>query len=80
MTSCSPWKRSGRSDGYIRLKAPRFQPGDRVTIEEGPLAGWVGQVEREWDDNKRVAILLEAIQQARLLIEKRSLNLLSPFA
>lgn len=60
-------------DGFINLRSKCFSPGDRVTIEQGLLAGWVGRVEREWDDNKRVTILLEAIQQARVLIEKRAL-------
>jgi transcriptional antiterminator RfaH len=58
-------------DGFVRLKEAAFQPGDRVTIEQGPLAGWMGQVERHWDDGKRVAILLEAIQQSRVLVERR---------
>jgi transcriptional antiterminator RfaH len=59
------------SDGFIRLEETRFQPGDRVTIEQGPLAGWIGKVEHEWDDGKRVAILLEAIEQARVLVKRR---------
>jgi hypothetical protein len=42
-----------------------------VAIEQGPFAGWVGKVECEWDDGKRVAILLEAISKARMLIDKR---------
>lgn len=60
--------------GYIEMVALAFHPGDRVTIEEGPLAGWIGKVEREWDDGKRVAILLEALGRARVLIEKRWLR------
>ena len=60
-----------QDDGFIQLKPAAFQAGDRVTIEEGPLAGWMGQVEREWNDGKRVMIFLEAIQQARVLIANR---------
>lgn len=56
-------------DGFIRLERPAFHPGDRILIEQGPLAGWMGQVEREWDDGKRVMILLDAIRQARVLVE-----------
>lgn len=61
-------------DGFIRLKAKEFRPGDRVTIEQGPFEGWVGEVQREQDSGKRVMILLEAIQQARLLVETRWLS------
>jgi transcriptional antiterminator RfaH len=57
-------------DGFIRLQVNRFQPGDKVTIEQGPFEGWIGEVQREQDDGKRVMILLEAIQQARLLVDK----------
>ncbi len=64
-----------QSDGFVRLDGPRFWSGDRVAIEAGPLAGWMGRVEREGDDGRRVMILLEAIQQARLTIEKRLLAL-----
>ena len=63
-----------QSDGFIRLEARGFRPGDRVTIEQGAFQGWMGQVQREHDDGKRVVILLEAIQQARLSIEKRWLS------
>jgi transcriptional antiterminator RfaH len=61
-------------DGFIRLQASKFQPGDKVTIEQGPFRGWMGEVQREQDDGKRVMILLAAIQEARLLIEKRCLS------
>lgn len=60
-----------RDDGFIRLETKRLSPGDAVTIEQGHFAGLVGKVESEWDDGKRVAILLEAISKARVLIEKR---------
>lgn len=62
-------------DGFIRLKTQDFKPGDRVVIEQGFFQGWIGQVQREQNDGKRVMILLEAIQQARLLVEKRWLNI-----
>jgi len=64
-----------RADGFIKLEAKPFQPGDRVTIEQGPLAGWIGEVEREWDDGKRVMILLEAIQRTRILVQRHCLTL-----
>jgi transcriptional antiterminator RfaH len=62
-------------DGFIRLERSTFRPGDQVIIEQGPLAGWMGQVERECDDGRRVRILLDAIQQARVLVEVRRLTL-----
>jgi transcriptional antiterminator RfaH len=61
-------------DGFIRLEARSFRPGDKVTIEQGPFQGWMGEVQGEQDGGKRVTILLEAIQQARLSIEKRWLS------
>jgi hypothetical protein len=60
-------------DGFIRLDAKVFQPGDNVAIEQGPFAGWMGKVQRECDDGRRVLILLEALQHACLLIERRCL-------
>jgi transcriptional antiterminator RfaH len=60
-------------DGFVQFDRVAFRSGDRVTIEQGPLAGWMGRVEREWDDGRRVEILLETIQQARLLVERRLL-------
>ena len=62
------------ADGFIRLERKPFLAGDQVSIEQGPFAGWMGKVEHEWDDGKRVLILLNAIDHARLLIEKRWLR------
>ena len=61
-------------DGLIRLQRREFRAGDRVCIREGPFAGMVGRVEAEYDDHKRVAILLEALWTARALVEKRWLE------
>lgn len=60
-------------DGFVRLRPPAIRRGDFVEIQEGPLEGWVGQVERECDDGRRVALLLEAVHHARVLVERRSL-------
>jgi len=35
-------------------------------------------MEREWDDRRRVAILLEVLQQFRVLVERRALESLAP--
>lgn len=67
-----------QTDGFIRFEAPSFSPGEDVAIEEGPLAGWFGKIEKEWDDGKRVLILLNTIQnQTRLIIEKHCLSRLA---
>lgn len=58
-------------DGLIRSRPRVLAPGTLVTIQSGPLEGMMGRVERELDDRKRVAILLETLFQARVLIEKR---------
>jgi transcriptional antiterminator RfaH len=60
-----------REDGLIRIHTQRLAPGVRVTVQSGPFAGMMGRVERELDDQKRVAIFLETLFQARLLIERR---------
>jgi len=61
-------------DGFIRLEPTPLQPGQRVTIEQGPFEGLMGRVEQEWDDGRRVRILLEAIQHAHVLTEKHLLS------
>jgi transcriptional antiterminator RfaH len=63
------------ADGLIRLQHRELSPGDRVSIQEGPFAGMMGRVEAELDDRRRVAILLEALWDARVLIEKRWLEI-----
>jgi transcriptional antiterminator RfaH len=61
-------------DGLIRIEPHHLKPGDRVSINGGPFEGLMGRVERELDDRKRVAILLETLLQARVLIEKQWLQ------
>jgi transcription antitermination factor NusG len=65
-------------DGLIRLEPKEFRPGDVVRIEQGPFEGFMGRVEREADDGRRIAILLEALQQARLLLEKSWVSAAAP--
>ena len=59
------------ADGFITIRRPALMAGDLVSIEDGPLQGMMGRVERELDDQNRVAILLETLWNARLLIEER---------
>jgi transcriptional antiterminator RfaH len=60
-----------QEDGFIKIRPQVLAPGTRVTIQSGPFEGMMGRVERELDDRKRVAIFLETLFQARLLIERR---------
>jgi transcriptional antiterminator RfaH len=60
-------------DGYVHLEGPPLQPGDEVVIEGGPFQGAIGRFECEWDDRKRVSILLKAIDHVRLLVDRAML-------
>jgi transcriptional antiterminator RfaH len=60
-----------QEDGFIQIRPQALAPGTLVKIQSGPFEGMMGRVEREMDDRKRVAIFLETLFQARVLIEKR---------
>lgn len=60
-----------QEDGFIRIRPQALAPGTRVSIQSGPFEGMMGRVERELDDRKRVAIFLETLLNARVLIERR---------
>jgi transcription antitermination factor NusG len=60
-----------QEDGFIRIRPKALPPGTRVTIQSGPFEGLMGRVERELDDRRRVAIFLETLMNARVLIERR---------
>ena len=66
----------GRMDdsGCVELDEPGFQRGDRVQIESGPFRGLLGVFERGLEDHVRVVILLEALQQAQLVLDRRCLS------
>jgi transcriptional antiterminator RfaH len=63
-----------QEDGLIRIHQQAFVPGALVAIRSGPFEGMMGRVERELDDRKRVAIFLEVLFNARVLIERRWLE------
>jgi|KBSSwiStaDraftv2_1062776.scaffolds.fasta_scaffold262302_2 transcriptional antiterminator RfaH len=63
-----------QEDGFIRVDPKPLRSGEIVAIEQGPFAGWMGKVERECDDGQRTVLLLEAIQQAHVVIEKWRLS------
>jgi transcription antitermination factor NusG len=60
-----------QEDGLIKIYPQGLAPGTRVAIQSGPFEGMVGRVDRELDDRKRVAIFLETLFHARVLIERR---------
>ncbi len=63
------------NDGYVLIEPPKFRPGDRVMVEDGPLQGFVGIFEREMKDSERVVILLNTIKfQARVVMERGKLK------
>jgi len=60
--------------GYVQIE-PRFRPGEKVTVESGPLRGFSGIFEREMSGSERVVILLETISyQARFVVDKKWLK------
>jgi transcriptional antiterminator RfaH len=58
------------SDGCVQLIPSAYQAGTPVRIEEGPLRGLIGRVERECDDGRRVAILLDALLHSRVMVDR----------
>jgi transcriptional antiterminator RfaH len=63
------------SGGYVVIEPPKFQPGDTVVVEDGPLQGFVGIFVRETKDSERVVILLNTIKyQARVVMEREKLK------
>jgi transcription elongation factor/antiterminator RfaH len=61
-------------DGFVRLEPKSWRTGDAVEIKDGPLQGWSGVFEQELPDQRRVVILLNAIQQARIIVQKQRLQ------
>lgn len=57
--------------GFVELDEPGLRRGDRVQIESGPFAGFQGVFSRETDDPSRVVVLLEALRQAQLVLDRR---------
>ncbi len=60
-----------QADGFVRLDRTEVKSGDQVALTGGCFAGWMGRVERECDDQKRVLILLESLHQSWLVVDKR---------
>jgi transcriptional antiterminator RfaH len=61
-------------DGLVQLEPRSWQPGEAVDIEHGPLQGWSGVFERELSDQHRIVILLNTLQQARVVVGRECLR------
>lgn len=62
------------ADGCVELVEDRLGANDRVRITSGPLAGWAGVFERELSDEQRVVILIETLQQCRVVVSREFLE------
>ena len=58
-------------EGCVELAERPFGAGDSVRITAGPLAGWSGIFDSELSDAERVVILIETLQQGRVVIPAR---------
>lgn len=61
--------------GWVELTERQFGAGDSVRITAGPLAGWSGVFDCELSDAERVVILIETLQQGRVVIGRGCLEL-----
>jgi transcriptional antiterminator RfaH len=62
-------------EGYVQLDERPFRAGDRVSVTAGPLAGWSGVFDSELSDADRVIILVETLQQGRIVMRRDWLEL-----
>ena len=63
------------AEGWVELRERPLQAGDRISITAGPLAGWSGIFDSELTDAERVVILIETLQQGRVVIRRDYLEL-----
>lgn len=67
--------RARMRDGYVVLDPPRFHPGERVEVVEGPLRGCTGIFERNLSAERRVAILLDLLgRDAKVIVRPDALR------
>ena len=62
-------------EGCVDFVARPFGAGDAVRITAGPLAGWSGIFDSALSDAQRVVILIETLQQGRVVIRRDCLEL-----
>jgi transcriptional antiterminator RfaH len=58
------------AEGCVEFDERPLNVGDYVRLTAGPLAGWSGVFERATSDARRVQILLQTVQQCRLVISR----------
>ena len=63
------------AEGWVELRERPLQAGDRISITAGPLVGWSGIFDSELSDAERVVILIETLQQGRVVIRRDHLEL-----
>jgi transcriptional antiterminator RfaH len=56
--------------GLVTLEERPFRSGDNVRIAEGPLAGWSGVFDRALNDSERVVILVNTLQEGRVVVQR----------
>src|SRR5262249_21217619 len=61
--------------GCVELCEDPFKRGERVSVTKGPLAGWSGIFDSELSDAERVVILIETLQQGRVVMRRDCLEL-----
>ncbi|HWM24573.1 MAG TPA: transcription termination/antitermination NusG family protein [Chthoniobacterales bacterium] len=61
--------------GCVELVERPFGAGDSVRVTAGPLTGWAGVFDSELSDAERVVILIETLQQGRVVIRRDCLEL-----
>jgi len=60
--------------GWVEMSERPLRIGDPVRIMAGPLAGWSGVFDSELSDAQRVVILIETLQQGRVVIRRDCLE------
>jgi len=63
------------SEGCVEMHERPFRVGDQVCITGGPLFGWSGIFSSELSDAERVVILIETLQQGRVVVRRDCLEL-----
>jgi transcriptional antiterminator RfaH len=62
-------------EGCVELGERPLVVGDPVRIIAGPLSGWAGVFGSQLSDSQRVVILIETLQQGRVVIRRDCLEL-----
>jgi len=62
-------------EGFLEMLERPLRIGDPVCITGGPLAGWSGIFDSQLSDAERVVILIETLQQGRVVVRRDCLEL-----